>query len=171
MIDIKININDKNLEKIKKLKMGIWFSYSGNLIVLRDKGQERIKKIIEAGLMPKTNFKNSIILYAGPSKSEEVVIGPTTSKRMDPYLEQMLNLGVKATIGKGPRNNFINNIIKEHQAPYFVLFSGVSAYLSSFFSNEKVLEFEDLGPEAIRSYSVKELPLFTAIDASGISFW
>lgn len=169
MNDVRIQIN--NLDNLKELKVGTWLTYSGDILVLRDKAHERIKNLINAGVAFKTNFKNSIILYAGPSSSSEIIIGPTTSKRMDEYLELTFKLGVKATIGKGPRNSFVQNIIKEYQAPYLVLYSGVAAYLSSFFSNEKVLEFEDLGPEAIRKYTVEKLPLFVAIDADGASFW
>lgn len=167
----EIKINSKNLERLKKLEAGTWFSYSGDLLVLRDKAHERIKNLLEAGISFNTNFKDSLILYAGPSSSSEIIIGPTTSKRMDEYLELMLKLGVRGTIGKGPRNDFVKNIIKEYQAPYFVLYSGVAAYLSSFFKDEQILEFSELGPEAIRKYTVENLPLFTAIDTNGVSFF
>ncbi len=159
----------KNISKFKKLKYSDWISYSGNLLILRDQAHLRIKNRTIQKLS--FNLKNSIVLYAGPSKSEEIIIGPTTSKRMDNFLDLILSLGVIATIGKGPRNKFVNSIIKQYKAPYFVLYSGVSAYLNQYFSNEKIIAFEDLGPEAIRQYTVNNLPLFTAIDADGNSFW
>jgi fumarate hydratase subunit beta len=165
------NINNKNLSLFKELKANTWITYTGNILVFRDQAHDLIKQTVDLNKKLAFSLKNKIILYAGPSNSLQPVLGPTTSKRMDEYLDLTLKQGVIATIGKGPRNKFVNNIIKQYKAPYLVLYSGVAAYLSSYFSNEKIIYYKELGPEAIREYFVKNLPLLLAIDADGNSFY
>ena len=83
----------------------------------------------------------------------------------------MLDQGVVATIGKGGRTPEAIDSIKKHKAPYLVLMSGVSAYLSRFFVKGEVIAFADLGPEAIRKYTVSKLPLLVGIDTNGKSIF
>ena len=116
-------------------------------------------------------MKGTIVLYGAPTEGEKIIIGPTTSKRMDSSLEDLLKKGVIATIGKGNRGEGALALIKEHKAPYFVMMSGVSSYLSSFFKEGRIVAFQDLGPEAVRRYTVKDLPLLTAIDPKGKSIF
>lgn len=168
---INFNINKKNIEDLKIIKTNTWITYTGSILVFRDQVHSILKNKLENNLPIDFDLKNKILLYAGPSSSTIPIIGPTTSKRMDKYLDMILSLGILATIGKGPRNNFVNNIIKQHCAPYLVLYSGVAAYLSSFFKNEKIIAYSELGPEAVREYLVFKLPLFVAIDSTGNSFW
>jgi fumarate hydratase subunit beta len=168
---INFSINENNLEDFKNLKVNTWLSYTGKIIVFRDQVHNILKNINENKLDINLDLKNKILLYAGPTSSTKPIIGPTTSKRMDEYLDLVLSLGIIATIGKGPRNQFVNNIIKHYAAPYLVLYSGVASYLSCFFKNEKVIAFNELGAEAVREYYVSKLPLFTAIDGNGNSFW
>ncbi|MCX6112914.1 MAG: fumarate hydratase C-terminal domain-containing protein, partial [Proteobacteria bacterium] len=96
---------------------------------------------------------------------------PSTSRRMDKFLDFMLDQGVITTIGKGERTPEAVSSIKKHRAPYLALMSGVSAYLSRFFVKGEIIAFSDLGPEAIRKYTVSKLPLLVAIDSNGKSIF
>ena len=159
-----IKIDKSNIEDIKNLKAGDWIEYTGELITLRDSSA---LKLIEQPI----NLKGCLIMYGAPAESKKIIIGPTTSKRMDTSLEFVLNNGVIATVGKGNRSKQASELIKQYKAPYFVMMSGVSAYLSSFFEKEEIIAFKELGPEAIRKYTVKKLPLLTAIDSKGKSIF
>lgn len=147
-----------------KVTAGEWIKYSGELITIRDASAKRIKDI-------NIDFKDKIVLYGAPTLGEKIVIGPTTSIRMDSTLEELLKLGVVATIGKGNRTEKAIELIKKYKAPYFVMMSGVSAYLSQFFIESEIIALKELGPEAVRKYKVKDLPLLTAIDTKGNSIF
>jgi fumarate hydratase subunit beta len=156
---------------IKKSKLNNWYKLSGKIITLRDSTQIEIIKHYEKTKKLPIDLKNKIVLYGAPSKSKKIIIGPTTSKRMDGFLEFISKQGVIATIGKGDRSQKAKKIIKKHKAPYFILMSGVSSYLSEFFKNEKIIALNHLGPEAIREYEVKDLPILCAIDINGNSIF
>jgi len=157
-------IDKSNITDIKNLKAGEWIEYSGELITLRDSSA---MKLIEQPI----KLEGCIIMYGAPAEGKQIIIGPTTSKRMDSSLEYVLSKGVIATVGKGNRTKQAGELIKKFKTPYFVMMSGVSAYLSSFFENEEIIAFKELGPEAIRKYTVNKLPLLTAIDSKGKSIW
>ena len=171
---MKINftkIDQKNLETIKDLKAGEWIEYSGNFITLRDSSAMKLMEIKNKGEKLPIKLDGGIILYGAPTEGDQIIIGPTTSKRMDSSLEYLLSQGVIATVGKGSRTKEAVELIKRYKAPYFVMMSGVSAYLSSFFEKGEIIAFKELGPEAVRKYVVKKLPLLVAIDTKGKSIF
>ena len=164
-----IDINAKDLNLLKDLKAEQWIEYTGEIITVRDSSQIRLFDLYkEKGKLP-IELKGAIVMYAAPTEGKDIIIGPTTSRRMDKFLDFMLDQGVVATIGKGGRTPEAISCIKKHKAPYLVLMSGVSAYLSRFFVKGEVIAFADLGPEAIRKYTVLKLPLLVAIDTEGRS--
>jgi len=157
--------------KIKELKVGSEIEYTGELIVMRDAAQKRIKTILEGNLPLPFDLEGKIVFYAGPAKAPEGrsmgSIGPTTSTRMDSYLEMLLNLGVIATVGKGRRNDFVRELCKKYSAVYFIAPSGAAAALSQRIISSKIIAFHDLGPEAVYRLKVKNFPLIVAIDSDG----
>jgi len=166
-----IKITSKDHHKLKNLKAGEWISYSGTLVTMRDSSQRKlIDEYKKNGKLP-IDIKDKIILYAAPTMSKKVVIGPTTSKRMDAGLELLISNGVVATIGKGNRSKTAIDIIKKNKTPYFILMSGVSAYLSKYFIKGKIVAFKELGPEAIHEFTASGLLLLTAIDQKGRSIF
>ena len=165
------DINSTNLSLLKDLKAGQWVTYSGDIVTVRDSSQMRLFEIYKKeGKLP-IELKNKVIMYAAPTEGKDIIIGPTTSKRMDCFLDFMLEQGVIATIGKGGRTPQATNAVKKFHAPYLVLMSGVSAYLSKFFIKGEIIAFSDLGPEAVRRYTASELPLLVGIDPSGKSIF
>ncbi len=164
-----VNLADKN--EIKKLKAGEWIKYSGPVITIRDASQAKLMELHKNEKRMPFSLNKRVVLYAAPAMSKEVIIGPTTSTRMDTGLEFLLKHGVTSTIGKGKRSSHAVELIKKYQAPYFILMSGVSAYLSSFFKKGKIITFKELGPEAVYEFTTSELLLITAIDAEGRSIF
>ena len=154
-----------NMSVLRSVKAGQWITYSGKITTIRDASALKLRTQNKLAL----DLDGRIIMYAAPTNSQEVVIGPTTSSRMDDGLELLLKNGVVATIGKGARSKKAIELIKSYKAPYFVLASGVSAYLSGFFKGKRVIAFGELGPEAMFELSASGLLLLTAIDSSGRS--
>lgn len=157
--------------KIRELEAGTEIEYSGELIVMRDAAQKRIKAMIERHIPLPLSLKGKIVFYAGPAKTPEGsvigAIGPTTSSRMDSYLEMLLDLGVVATVGKGRRNNFVGDLCKKYSAVYLIAPSGAAAALSQRIVSSGILAFHDLGPEAVYRLKVENFPLIVAIDSKG----
>jgi fumarate hydratase subunit beta len=154
----------------KFLKAGEWTSYSGEIICMRDQAHKKIETMLKNKERVPFSLKGEMLLYAAPAGDDKkIVIGPTTSMRMDNYLEMTLKMGARATVGKGRRGKKAAALVKRYKAPYYILLSGVSAYLSRYFVKCEIIAFGELGPEAVRRYTVKELPLLVAIDEKGNS--
>jgi fumarate hydratase subunit beta len=156
---------------IEKLNAGEILTFSGEMIVMRDAAQKRISELLSKKEEIPVNLNNKIIFYAGPAKppenSEIGAIGPTTSERMDKYLEMLFNLGVIATVGKGKRSNSAVEFCKNYKRAYFITPSGAAAYLSKTVEDIKIIAFSDLGTEAIHKIQVKNFPLMVGIDSKG----
>ncbi|HOO73865.1 MAG TPA: FumA C-terminus/TtdB family hydratase beta subunit [Tepiditoga sp.] len=159
------------LLKFEELKAGEIINYTGGLIVMRDAAHKRIKEMKERNEKLPVDFKDKIIFYAGPAKKPDFQavgsIGPTTSNRMDGFLEIMYQLGISATVGKGKRSGFVAGLNKKYSKVYFVTPSGMAAMLSQKVKKHTVLAFDDLGTEAIQELIVEDFPLMTAIDVNG----
>ncbi|WP_448375349.1 FumA C-terminus/TtdB family hydratase beta subunit [Fervidobacterium sp.] len=153
-----------------ELKAGQEVKFTGKLLVMRDAAHKRLIEVEkQTGTLP-IILEGQIIFYAGPTFSNgKMVIGPTTSKRMDGFLEYTLSKGIIATIGKGVRTEEAIEAIKKYRAPYFVAPSGCAAYLSERIKDWRIAAFEDLGPEAIYEISVEDFPLIVLIDCNGNS--
>jgi fumarate hydratase subunit beta len=120
------------------------------------------------------SLENQIIFYAGPTPSiseGDGVIGPTTSSRMDKYVEPMLKLGVKGFLGKGPRSRETSSLVHKYQAIYLATVGGAAALLSKFIKSAKMVFYHDLGPEAIYYLDVAKFPAVVAIDVEGKSIF
>ncbi|MEN3042367.1 MAG: FumA C-terminus/TtdB family hydratase beta subunit [Fervidobacterium sp.] len=153
---------------LKNLKAGEFIKYTGSLIVMRDAAQKRLVELEQNGEKLPVNLSGKTIFYAGPTFSKErMIIGPTTAKRMDKFLEFLAKHKIMATIGKGTRSQQAVEIIKKHQIPYFVTPSGCAAYLSTHVVSWKLLAFDNLGPEAIYEIQVFDFPILVAIDIEG----
>ena len=107
-------------EKIKDLKAGDSILLSGIIYSARDAAHKRLIELLEEGKELPIDVRDAVIYYVGPTPAKEGQVigsaGPTTSYRMDDYSPQLLDLGLKAMIGKGARNEaVINSIIKIKQ--------------------------------------------------------
>ncbi len=156
---------------IKSLRCGDLCCITGKLLTARDKAHERIAQMLSAGEKLPFDLKNEIIYYVGPTpaKPGEVTgaAGPTTSSRMDPFSPVMFELGIKAMIGKGKRDNLTKELIKKYRAVYFSSFGGAGAYLSKRIKSSKIIAFDDLASEAVHELIVEDFPVVVAIDMYG----
>jgi len=159
------------IDEIRKFKVGETIKYYGELIVMRDAAQRRLRELIAGSKELPIYLGGKIVFYAGPAKppknSKIGAIGPTTSERMDEFLEMLYYLGVIATIGKGKRSDLAVELCKKYQRVYFIAPSGAAAYLSKCVINAEVIAFFELGPEAIYRIEVRDFPLMVAIDSLG----
>lgn len=160
---------------VKKLKAGDSILYNGEMIIMRDAAQKKIRQFQNTPLDLPVDLKDKLIFYAGPAKtpSNSVIgaIGPTTSARMDQYLEMLFLLGVKATIGKGERSDSVKELCRKYKGIYFLAPSGSAAALSQCINYHEILLFEELQSEAIQKIIVEDFPLIVAIDSKGHSIW
>ena len=110
-----------------------------------------------------------MLYYCGPTFKKKVIgaCGPTTSSRMDPFVEPLLKCGVRATIGKGARSARVVALCKKYKSVYFITHAGCAAYLSQFVRSYRVVAFPDLGAEAMCELQVAEFPLIVGVDSYG----
>lgn len=158
-------------DKISDLKAGDRVLLTGTVYTARDAAHERLAKIIgEDGILP-FRLEGSVIFYCGPAPAKPGYAigscGPTTSSRMDPYTPLLLERGVKAMIGKGPRSAAVKEAMVKCGAVYLAATGGVAALLARTVRSAETVAFSDLGPEAIYRLEVVDLPLIVAGDASG----
>jgi fumarate hydratase class I len=118
------------------------------------------------------DFTNKLIYYVGPVDPvrDEVVgpAGPTTSRRMDKFMETMLaRTGLIGSIGKSERGAQGLAAIKAHQGVHLIAVGGAAYLVAKAIKASKVLAFQDLGMEAIYEFEVKDMPVTVAVDAQG----
>ena len=116
-----------------------------------------------------------MIYYAGPTPEKPGMVigscGPTTSSRMDSYTPTLLDLGLGATIGKGPRSQAVADAIVRNKSVYFCAIGGAGALAAKCITSLEVIAFPDLGCESIKKLTFKDFPLFVALDAHGNSLF
>ncbi len=166
---MKINLDfAEDIIKLREAKTKTNISLSGKIYTARDAAHKRINEIEKLNKNIPISLKNSVIYYMGPTPARPGYpigsCGPTSSYRMDDYLETTLKLGLAATIGKGERKNFVNELIKKYQSPYLITIGGAGAYLANCVISSKTVLFDDLGAEAVRELYVKDFPVIVAID-------
>lgn len=153
------------------LRAGDEIFLSGTIYTARDAAHKRMWDSLRAGKPLKIDLEGAVIFYAGPSPARPGnpigSIGPTTSYRMDPFTPLLLELGVKAMIGKGERSDAVVESIKKHDAVYLGATGGIAALLARTILSARVVDYEDLGPEALRVLEVRDMPLVTLIDCMG----
>lgn len=160
-----------NDEDILKLKAGDMVLLSGVIYSARDAAHKKIMEALDKGEQPPFPIEGAAIYYVGPTPPPPGrpigSAGPTTSYRMDSYAPRLHALGLKATIGKGKRNEEVKAALKEYKAVYFGATGGAGALLSQRIEASKVIAYEELGPEAVRAMKVKDFPLLVVNDAFG----
>jgi len=162
---------EKDLNKLRESKSGTYLLLSGKLYSARDAAHKKLKEMFDKNEKIPEFLKNSIIYYMGPTptrpNNQIGSCGPTSSYRIDSFLELTLKIGIAATLGKGEREDFTKNLIKKYKAPYLITIGGASAYLAECVVSSRVIMFEELGAEAITELVVKDFPVIVAIDIYG----
>ena len=163
------------LEQVKDLKCGDSVLISGVIYTARDAAHKRLCELVAQGKELPFDPKDAVIYYVGPApaKGDQVIgsAGPTTSYRMDAYSPTMIELGQRGMIGKGLRSQEVIDACVKHGAVYFVAVGGAAAVITQSIKSETMIAYEDLGPEAIRRYEVKDFPAIVCIDSEGNDFY
>jgi fumarate hydratase subunit beta/L(+)-tartrate dehydratase beta subunit len=163
-------------EDIANLAIGDVVYVSGTVYTARDMAHIRMAKCLAEGEPLGTDFTGSIIFHAGPVVKEVdgelqvLVIGPTTSIRMEPFSELVFGkLGVKALIGKGGMGESTQSALMKYRGVYLLAAPGCAVVLAKSIRRVLAVQWKDLGmPEAIWTLEVKDLgPLIVAMDSHG----
>ncbi|SUY48218.1 fumarate hydratase [Clostridium putrefaciens] len=158
-------------EKVKGLKAGDSVLISGTIYTARDAAHKRLVDLLDEGKELPLDLKDAIIYYVGPSPAKPGMAlgsaGPTTSYRMDPYAPRLLDKGLKGMIGKGLRNKEVIDSLIKNNAVYFAAIGGAAALIGKSVEEAEMVAYEDLGAEAIRKLTVKDLPVVVVIDSEG----
>lgn len=169
-MDIRIE-TPLSLETAKSLKAGDSLLLSGTIYTARDAAHKRLIEALERGEELPIPIKDAIIYYVGPTPARpgEIIgsAGPTTSYRMDAYAPRLIELGLRGMLGKGKRSPEVIDAMKQHGAVYLGAIGGAAALLSKCITACEIVCYEDLGAEAIRKLTVKDLPATVIIDTEG----
>ncbi len=153
------------------LSAGDFVYLNGEMYVARDAAHARMAESLKKGEGLMFDIKDNTFYYMGPSPAREGrpigSAGPTTSGRMDKYTPMLLDLGLRAMIGKGTRSQEVVDAIVRNSAVYFAAIGGAGALLSKCITKSELVCYRDLGTEAVRRIEVKDFPVIVAIDARG----
>ncbi|MGI5069552.1 fumarate hydratase C-terminal domain-containing protein [Treponema pectinovorum] len=165
------------LQQLSDCKTGQRLLLSGKILVARDAAHLRWKKMFDTtGKLPEYTKKYPIC-YAGPSRTPHSKIigsfGPTTAGRMDSYADLLMeNNASLVTLAKGNRSAVWKNACKKYGGFYLGTPGGIAALIASnYITEQEVIDYEELGMEAVRLITVKDLPCFVLIDKNGNDFY
>ncbi|UCB57780.1 MAG: fumarate hydratase C-terminal domain-containing protein [Candidatus Omnitrophota bacterium] len=158
-------------KSIKSLKVGDEVSLSGVIYTARDLAHQELSDAVRHNRKLPICLRDQVIYYCGPTpRQKDRVIGscgPTTSSRMDDFTLDLLKVGLKGMIGKGPRSPQVRAAIKKYKAVYFLAIGGCGALLSTRVKKARVVAYKKFGPEAIYRLEVEDFPLIVGIDSAG----
>lgn len=165
------------LKELSKYPVKTRLSLTGSLIVARDIAHARIKQMLEEGKPMPDYFTKHPIYYAGPAKTPEGLptgsFGPTTAARMDGYVSEFMQKGGSLImLAKGNRSQVVAEACKQFGGFYLGSIGGPAAILAKEnILKVEVVDFEDLGMEAVRKIQVKNFPAFIVMDDKGNNFF
>lgn len=171
MREFSLNVADLTKENVAQLRAGDRVKLSGTIYTARDAAHKRLFALLDEGKELPFDLRGAVIYYAGPTPAQQGMAvgscGPTTSSRMDPFAPRLLDLGLRAMIGKGQRNDAVCEAIVRNGAVYFAAVGGAGALIAKSIVSAQVIAFEELGPESVKRMELDSLPLTVAIDAVG----
>ena len=158
-------------EDLAPLRAGDTVLLSGTVYTARDAAHKRMMELLDAGEALPFPVEGSAVYYVGPTPERPGQIigsaGPTTSGRMDAYSPRLLDLGQAIMIGKGSRNQAVKEAVVRSGAVYLAALGGAGALMAASVEELEVICWEDLGCEAVRRLTVRDLPLTVILDAHG----
>ena len=178
--EIKIDLNQPMkaiLAQLSAYPVKTRVSLSGTLVVARDLAHAKIKELIDSGKPMPQYLKDYAVYYAGPAKTPAGYasgsFGPTTAGRMDSYVQQFQALGGSMImLAKGNRSEQVSQSCKAHGGFYLGSIGGPAARLAQdCIKKVEVLDYEELGMEAVFKIEVANFPAFIIIDDKGNDFY
>jgi len=152
-------------------------SLTGSLVVARDIAHAKLKERLDAGQDLPQYFKDHAVYYAGPAKTPVGMasgsFGPTTAGRMDSYVDQFQAAGGSMImLAKGNRSKAVSEACKKHGGFYLGSIGGPAALLAQdCIKKVEIVEYEELGMEAIWKIDVENFPAFIIVDDKGNDFY
>ena len=177
---VKIDLNrpmSEVLAELDKFPVATRLSLNGTIIVGRDIAHAKIKERLDNGEPMPDYLKNHPIYYAGPAKTPAGMasgsFGPTTAGRMDPYVDQFQKAGGSMImIAKGNRSQQVTDACKNNGGFYLGSIGGPAAILAqNSIKKVELLEYPELGMEAIWKIEVENFPAFILVDNKGNDFF
>ncbi|MGW0041259.1 fumarate hydratase [Rhodococcus sp. NPDC003348] len=165
------------LAELSKHPVKTRLSLTGPLVVARDIAHAKIKERLDAGEEMPQYLKDHPVYYAGPAKTPEGMasgsFGPTTAGRMDSYVEQFQAAGGSMVmLAKGNRSKQVTDACNSHGGFYLGSIGGPAARLAlDCIKNVEVIEYEELGMEAVWKIDVEDFPAFIVVDDKGNDFF
>lgn len=150
---------------------------TGSLVVARDIAHAKLKERLDAGLGLPVYMKDMAVYYAGPAKTPEGMasgsFGPTTAGRMDSYVEEFqANGGSFVMLAKGNRSRTVTEACHKYGGFYLGSIGGPAARLAQdCITKVEVLEYDELGMEAVFKIDVQNFPAFIVVDDKGNDFF
>jgi fumarate hydratase, class I len=170
---IRVDLDTLTPEVVANWKPGDRLLLNGKMLTGRDAAHKRIADMLAKGETLPVEFAGRVIYYVGPVDPvrDEVVgpAGPTTATRMDKFTRMMLERGLLAMVGKAERGPIAIEAIRDHKSAYLMAVGGAAYLVARAIKASKVVGFEDLGMEAIYEFTVQDMPVTVAVDASGES--
>ncbi len=177
---VEIDLNrsmDEIRAELSKYPVSTRLSLNGKIIVARDIAHAKLMERFEAGKGLPEYLKNHIVYYAGPAKQPKGEIsgsfGPTTAARMDPYVPVFQKEGASMImLAKGNRSKEVTNSCRIHGGFYLGSIGGPAARLGKdFIKKVDIIEYEELGMEAVYMITVENFPAFILVDDKGNDFY
>ena len=177
---VKIDLNqpmDAIRAELSKYPVKTRVSLTGTIVVARDIAHARIKAMLDEGKPMPDYLKNHAVYYAGPAKTPEGYasgsFGPTTAGRMDSYVDYFQSHGGShVMLAKGNRSKAVTDACGKHGGFYLGSIGGPAARLAQdCIKKVEVLDFEDLGMEAVWKIDVVDFPAFIVVDDKGNDFF
>ncbi|MDD2858349.1 MAG: fumarate hydratase [Candidatus Nanopelagicales bacterium] len=164
-------------EQLSKLPVKTRVSLTGSVIVARDLAHARIKAMLDRGEPMPEYLRDHAVYYAGPAKTPEGYasgsFGPTTAGRMDSYVDQFQKAGGSLVmLAKGNRSNAVTAACQANGGFYLGSIGGPAARLAQDnITKVEVLDFPELGMEAVWRIEVVDFPAFVVVDDKGNDFF
>ena len=177
---VKINLDrpmKEVLAELSKYPVKTRLSLSGTLVVARDLAHAKLKELLDSGKPLPDYILNNAVYYAGPAKTPEGFasgsFGPTTAGRMDSYVAQFQEAGGSMImLAKGNRSSAVTKACKTYGGFYLGSIGGPAARLAQdCIKKVEVLDYEELGMEAIWKIEIADFPAFIVVDDKGNDFF
>jgi fumarate hydratase, class I len=177
---VEIDLNrpmDEIRAELSKYPVKTRLSLTGTMVVARDIAHAKIKERLDAGESMPQYLRDHPVYYAGPAKTPEGYasgsFGPTTAGRMDSYVEEFQAAGGSfVMLAKGNRSKAVTDACKRHGGFYLGSIGGPAARLAQdCITSVEVLEYPELGMEAVWKIDVHDFPAFVVVDDKGNDFF
>lgn len=174
----KIELPLKKTDTIK-FQAGDELLLNGVIYTARDAAHKKFHELLQANKPLPFDLKEQIIYYTGPVPTPAPAVGrtegarpvgsagPTTSDRMDPYTPELLDLGLSAVVGKGPRAPEVKAAFLRNKALYLGAIGGAGALLAQAIIAAEIIAFPELGAEAVYQLTVQDFPVTVLYDTHG----